>query len=66
MLSYAVKILSGASTILHETRGHLKDRLISAMEDKILKGNYVRYEDFKQLKELVIKLERNSDKKNSD
>lgn len=53
-----ISILVGVSMVTKNTLKILSDKSKDIIEKKFLKGNYVSQEEFKQLKELVLKLEK--------
>jgi hypothetical protein len=53
-----IKFLAGATMAARNTSQIVSEKSTSYIEDNFLKGNYVSREEFNQLKNLVIKLEK--------
>lgn len=52
------KIVLGASAIAKQASNNIINKTHNLVEDKIFKGNYVTREEFENLKQLVMKLEK--------
>lgn len=53
-----VKIMLGVSAIVKQASNNIIDKTHNLVEDKIFKGNYVTREEFENLQQLVVKLEK--------
>ncbi|MBN8511535.1 MAG: hypothetical protein J0L79_00700 [Rickettsiales bacterium] len=53
-----IKLLAGAAKIAKESRKIIKTTGSQFIENNVIKGNYVTREEFDQLRNLVIKLEK--------
>lgn len=53
-----LKLLSGTSAVAKNSSKMLEEKLATIIEEKILKGTYVKREEYDKLKKLVEKLEK--------